>query len=177
MNNGKRIFGAFLLAAAVFVFVSDSAAQKRNETKPLSETASLAESQKWLTDVFPKNASYKTRATTVAVSNPKFDGCTFSFSQTRRSGSTSTDTMGATRTTHQSKDDIAIQMDKIRSDGISLEDHIYPELQTIRIWMNGFDLTEGSNDGRVHEIVVRHDASGAIKTALMRIQRLCAAKN
>ena len=177
MNNGKRIFAGVLLAASVFVFGSGSAAQKRSEVKPLPETASLAEAQKWLIDVFPKSASYKTRVTTVAVSNPKFDGCTFSFSQNRKSGSTSTDTMGATRTTHEIKDDTSIQMDKIRPDGISLLDHIYPDLQTIKIWMSGFDLTEGSNNGRVFEIVVKQEASASIKVGLVQIQRLCAAKN
>ena len=181
MNNGMRMFGrlieGFLLMAAVFVFVSSAAAQKRNDIKPLSEAASLAESQKWLIDVFPKNASYKTRMTTATVSNPKFDGCTFSFAQTRTSGSTATDTMGATRTTHQLKDDTSIQMDKVRPDGITLRDHIYPHVRTIQIWMSGFDLEAGSNNGRIYEIVVKHEASEPIKAALVQIQRLCAPKS
>ena len=162
-----------LLTAAVFAISASLSAQKRNEIKPPSESASLAENQQWIGEALAKFGSYKTRLEAMTVSKVSFDACRFSFTETRKSGSTSTATMGATTTTNVSKNDISIDLAKVRPDGISLEDHIYPELQTIKIWYAGFDLAEGSTAGRVYQIVVKHEAGDAIKTALLQAKRLC----
>ncbi len=162
---------------AILVIAAAVLAQKSDKVKPPAETASLAETQQWLIGTMGKYGAYKTRSESVTLSNLKFDGCTFNFTQTRKSASTSTATMGPTRTTYAAKDDIKIQMPDIRPDGISLEDHIYPELQTIKIWMTGFDLTEGSTAGRMYDIVAKRDAGDAIKSALIQVQRLCAPKS
>ena len=162
-----------LLTAALFAISSSAPAQKRNEIKPPAETASLAESQQWIAETLVKYGSYKTRVEAMTLSKVTFDGCGVTFTETRKSGSTSTATMGATRTTNVSKNDISIDLGKVRADGISLEDHIYPELQTVKVWYSGFDLSEGSTEGRIYYIVVKRDAGDAIKMALVQIRRLC----
>ena len=155
--------------ATMFAVATVMHAQKRDVIKPLPETASLAESQKWFVDSFMKYASYKTRVTSVTVSSPKFDGCTFSFTQTRKSGSISTATMGATRTTSTVKEDISFDVSRISADGINVTDHIYPEIQTLEL--------KFKDDERIVEIVVKSEASEAFKSALGRIRQLCVAKN
>ena len=152
-------------------------AQKSEKIKPPPETSPVAETQQWLIAALGKYGTYKTRVESITLSNLKFDGCAFTFTRTRKSGSTSTATMGPTRTTYAAKDDIKIQIQDVRAEGIALEDHIYPEIQTIKIWMTGFDLTEGSSAGRIYDIVVKREAGDALKTALMQIQRSCVAKN
>jgi len=176
MNSGTlaKASTAFLSLTAIFIFASAAASQnKRDYVKPPLETASLAETQQWLAQTIGKYASYKTRVESVTISNPKFSNCTFTFTLTRKSTSTSTAVMGATTTTNAAKYDTSVDMAKIRPDGVSVEDHIYPELQTIRLWYSGFDLAPGSTNGRVVEIVVKLEAAKAIKTALMQIQRQC----
>jgi hypothetical protein len=166
-----------LLTATLFaISVSFVSGQKRNAIKPPSETASLTETQQWLIAVLGKYASSKTRMETVSLSNIKFEGCSFNFTQTRKWGSVSSATMGATRTTDVAKNDISIDLAKVRPDGIALEDHLYPELENIKFWYAGFDLTQGSTDGRIFYVVVKREAADAIKSALIQIQRLCKAK-
>jgi hypothetical protein len=144
-------------------------AQKRDVITPPAETATLAETQKWFVDSFPKYASYKTRVQAVAISNPKFDGCTFTFTQTRKAGSVSTATMGATRTVSTIKDDVSVDASRLTADGIKIVDHIFPELQTLEL--------KFVNDPRIVEIVVKAEASAPFKSALIQIGRLCNAKN
>jgi hypothetical protein len=165
----RKLYTWLFLAAAIFVSAIEARPQKREEIKPLAETATLAESQKWFADSFVKYASYKTRVVTVTVSNPKFDGCTFTYTQVRKFASTSTATMGATRTTNTVKDDISFDMSRISADGINIADHIYPELQTLEL--------KFADDGRIVEVVVKTGASEALRSALIQIRRLCLAKD
>ncbi len=155
--------------AVIFAFATTALSQKHDEIKSLPDTATLAESQKWFTETFVKYASYKTRATTVDFSNAKFDGCTFSFTQVRKSGSVSTAVMGATRTVNSVKEEISFDNSLIAPDGITVTDHVYPEIQTLELKL--------TNDARIVEIVVKREASDAMKAAIMQIRRLCTAKN
>ena len=173
----KNVKAGLLPALALLIFATGAPAQKRDGIKPPPSTASLAEIQGWLVGTIGKYASYKTRVTNGKLSNVKFDGCTLGYTETRTSGSISTATMGTTRTTNAAKDETSIDLTKVKPDGISLEDHIYPELQTIKISMSGSDLTQGSANDRLVEIVVKREAADAIKTALMQIARLCSPKN
>jgi hypothetical protein len=166
-----------VLTAALFAISVSVPGQKRNEIKPPAETASLADTRSWIAEALVKYGSFKTRMETVTLSKVTFDGCGVTFTETRKSGSTSTATMGATRTTSVSKNDISIDLAKVRPDGISLEDHIYPELQSIKIWYAGFDLAEGSTAGRIYYVVVKTEAGEAIKSALLQMKRLCMAPN
>jgi len=164
----------FILLGTALLAISGSApAQKRNEIKPPAEAASLAETQQWVVGTVAKYGSYKTRMEAVTLSHIKFDGCTFGFTQTRKSGSTSTATMGPTRTTYSSKEDFLVDLTKVRTEGISLEDHLYPEVQNIRFWYAGFDLSGGSTAGSVFYIVVKQEAAGALRAAFVQIQQLC----
>src|SRR5215207_2254680 len=152
-----KLTNFILLSLALSALAAPVPGQERNEIKP-PETASIAETQQWLARAIAKYASYKTRVEVVALSNVKFEGCTLNFTETRKSGSVSTATMGATRTTNVAKNEISIDLAKIRRNGISLEDHLYPELQNIKLWYSGFDLSEGSTAGRVYYIVVKREA-------------------
>ncbi len=144
-------------------------AQNRDVIKPPPDTATLAESQKWLIDSFTKFGSFKTPVQTVTISNVNFDGCTFNFAETRKSGSVSTATMGATRTISTAKGDVSIDLGRLSADGVKVTDHIYPELRTIELTFAG--------DPRIVEIVVKSEASDAFKTVVIQIGRLCNAKN
>lgn len=157
------------MVAATFTLAAATHAQKRDVVNPPPVSATLAEIQKWLVDSFPKYASYKTRVQTVTVSNAKFDGCKFAFTQTRKAGSVSMATMGATRTVSTNKDDVSFDVNRLLPDGIKVADHIYPELQTLEL--------KFANDPRIVEIVVKGEASEPFKAALFQIQRLCIAKN
>ena len=150
--------------------------QKTEKVKPLPATASLADTQQWLTTGLAKYASYKTRTSAVNTSNVKFDGCTLTLTQSRRSGSFSTATMGATRTTSTVKDDVSLNLAHVGPDSISIVDNIYPELQTLEIRVADPAIKEGG-DARLIELVVEHEASDAIKSALLQANRLCVAKH
>src|ERR687890_625799 len=100
----------FLLGAALFAISASAPAQKRNQIQPPPERASLTETQQWLTGAIAKFASYKTRMDTVSLSNVAFEGCSFNFTQKRKWGTVSSATMGATRTTNVSKNDISIDL-------------------------------------------------------------------
>ena len=151
-------------------------AQKTEKVRPPSEMASLAETQQWLTVGLAKYASYKTRTSAVNTSNVKFGGCTLTFTQARKSGSVSSATMGATRTTSMLKDDVSIDLAHVGPNTIAIVDHIYPELQTLEIRIADPAIKEGG-DARLIELVVEHEASEAIKSAFLQANRLCLAKN
>jgi hypothetical protein len=155
--------------ATIFAAATVIHAQKRDDVKPPPETATLADSQKWFVDTFTRYASYKTRVQSVTISSAKFDGCAFTFTQTRKAGSVSTATMGATRTVNTVKDDVSLNLSTLLPDGIKVSDHIYPELQTLELKFAG--------DERIVEIVVKGEASEAFKSALLQIRRLCIAKD
>ena len=171
------MFGKYqIIFVLVALFATTGFSQKTEMVKPPPETASLAETQQWLTTNLPKFASYKTRTSAVNTSNVKFDGCTLTFTQARRSGSVSTATMGATRTTSTLKDDVSFNLAHIGPDSIGIVDHIYPELQTLEIRVADPAIKEGAGV-RLIELVVEHEASDAIRSALLQAKRLCVAKN
>lgn len=170
------MFGKIQIIFVVIALCSTTVfSQKTEKVKPPPETASLAETQQWLATSLPKYASYKTRTSSVNTSNVKFDGCTLTFTQSRKSGSFSTATMGATRTTSTLKDDMSFNLSHIGPSGVAIVDHIYPELQTLEIRVAD-PIKEGADD-RLVELVVEHEASDAIKSALLQAMRLCVAKN
>jgi len=165
----------------VFVFIAAFSAtgvfsQKTGKVKPPPETASLAETQQWLTTGLAKYASYKTRTSSVATSNVKFDGCTLTLSQSRKSGTVSMATMGATRTTSTLKDDLSLNLAHLRPNSITIADHVYPELLILEIRVADPAIKEAGH-ARLIELVVEHEASDAIKSALLQANRLCVAKN
>jgi hypothetical protein len=164
----------FVLIAAFCV--TGLLAQKTEKVKPPPETASLAETQQWLTTGLAKYASYKTRTSAVTTSNVRFDGCTLTLTQSRKSGTVSMATMGATRTTSTLKDDLSINLAHIGSSNIAIVDHVYPELQTLEIRVADPAIKE-AGDVRLIELVVEHEASDAIKAALLQANRLCISKN
>ena len=176
--NRKRIVGLarlLALAAMISLTVSVVSSQKRDVVKPPAETASLPETQQWLIANLTKYASYKTRASSVAISDAKFDGCTFSFIQTRKSGSTSTAVMGATKTINAVKDDVSFDARTIAGEGITVNEHIYPELQIVELRLGSEG--NGSDATRVIEITVKREATDGIKAALLQVRRLCSEKN
>lgn len=171
---------AFLVGFTTVMLAPCAASQDRSSIKPLSQTATLAETQKWLVDAIGKYASYKTRVTAVTISDAKFDGCIFKFALTRKSGSISTATMGATRTTNAVKEEIAFDPSQIESDGIALTDHVYPELQTIEVRSRraaGADGATTTTHGNIIELVVKREAADAIRAALYQVGRLCPSPN
>ncbi|MEO6333840.1 MAG: hypothetical protein ABIO91_02565 [Pyrinomonadaceae bacterium] len=173
----KKLQASLLFAIAIFVLAAEAAAQKRDGVKPPPAAASLEETREWLVKAIGKYGSYKTRVESVTLSNVRFDGCTLGFTQKRSTDSTSLAVMGATRTRNDVKQDTSFDISKVRVDGISAVDHIYPELRTIQVRTGGVDLTSASGAGLVYEIVVKQDAGDAIRTALTQVQRLCTAKN
>ncbi|PYT01638.1 MAG: hypothetical protein DMF63_01980 [Acidobacteria bacterium] len=162
--------------ATLFAFGSTAAAQKSDSIKPPPDSAAAEEVQKWLASSITKYGSYKTRTTSVAISDVRFEGCTIRYTQTQKSGSVSTATMGVTRTINTVKDDIEIDAAIMSKDHIKLLDHIYPELRTIEINLKNSQTT-GVGDSRIIELVVKAEAADAIRTALIQSARICALKN
>jgi len=182
MNSGmfSLIRTVFLVAIATVMVAQGAAAQDRSGIKPLSQTATLAEAQKWLVDVVGKYASYKNRVASVTISDAKFDGCTFKFTLTRKSGSISTATMGTTRTTNAVKENLALDTSRIEPDGIAVTDHVYPELEIIEVRLGhtaGAEQAAITGPVNIFELVVKRDAADAIKTALYQVARLCQPPN
>ena len=164
----------FLLIATLVIFGSQALAQKSVE--PPADDARAEDVQKWLSGALVKYGSYKTRGGVLDVSNVRFEGCTLKYTVTRKSGSTSTAVMGATRTVNITKDEVSLDVALMSNDGVKLSDHIYPELQTIEIGLKK-DEVSGSGDDRVIEIVVKQEAGKAIRTALLQSARNCSTKN
>ena len=162
------------LIAILFVFSSHSLAQKSVE--PPDENASVEELQKWLAGSLVKYGTYKTRGAAVDVSNVKFEACTIKYTVTRKSGSTSTAVMGATRTMSTAKEEVAVDATLMSNDRLKLADNVYPELQTIEMGLKAGDAT-GIGDDRVIELVVKLEAAKAIQAALLQVARGCIAKN
>ena len=164
----------FLLIAILFVFSSHAFAQKVIE--PPAEKASTEEVQKWLAGSLAKYGSYKTRAGTIDVSNVRFEGCSVKYTLTRKSGSTSTAVMGATRTVNTIKDEVVIDVAGLSNESVKLLDNVYAELQTVEITLKT-GAASGIGDGKVIELVVKAEAGKAIRTALIQAARDCSKKN
>jgi len=159
------------LIAILFVFSSPVLAQKTIEAP--DENASVEEVQKWLVGSLEKYGSYKTRGSSVDVSNVRFESCTLKYVVTRKSGSTSTAVMGATRTVNTAKEEVAIDAALMSNDRVKLTDNVFPELQTIEIALKTGQVS-GLGDDRVIELVVKSEAAKAIRTALVRLAGGCA---
>jgi len=162
------------LIAILFVFTSHIPAQKSID--PPDENASGEQVQKWLAGSLVKYGTYKTRGAAVDVSNVGFEGCTIKYTVTRKSGSTSTAVMGATRTVNTAKEEVTVDAKLLSNDSVKLSDNVYPELQTIEIGLKTGDAT-GTGVDRVIELVVKLEAAKAIRAALIQLARDCAAKN
>jgi hypothetical protein len=139
--------------------------------KPLSETAPLPDTQKWLVEAIRKNASYKTRVNSAVVSKVKFEGCNLGFTIVRKTGTTGQDVMGVTTRTHTVKQDVAFDLSFIEAEGIRLSDHILTEFQTITIRFRAADPSTSAD--RDVEIIVKHEAAEPIRAALKRARKLC----
>ena len=164
----------FLLIATLVVFGSQVFAQK--SVAPPADHATAEEVQKWLVTSLVKYGSFKTRTSVLDISNAKFEVCTLTYTVTRKSGSTSTATMGATRTVNTIKEDVSIDAALMSDEGVKLSDHVYPELQTIEIALKKGQVS-GLGEDRVIELVVKLEAGKAIRTALIHAARDCASKN
>jgi hypothetical protein len=163
------------LVAVLFSLSSDAFTQKNETVKPPAENASGEELEKWLAGALAKYGSYKTRVASGEVTNVRFEGCTMNYVQARRSGSTSTATMGATRTVNTVKEDVVVNLALLIPDSsVVLADHIYPELQTLELKQGA--QSSGANDDRLISMIVKREAGDAIKATLVRAAGLCSAK-
>ena len=170
----KFKYGLLLLAAAV-ILPACVAAQGKG-VKPLADNASLAETQSWLVENIRKYGSYKSRVTSVAISNVKFDSCALTIALVRKSGSTAHDTMGATARINSVKQEISFDLSFVETDGIQLTDHIYPEFQTIVVRFRAGGPSAPADQIRDTELVVKSEAGEQIRSALIHAQKLCSEK-
>jgi hypothetical protein len=161
------------LIAVLLLFGLTTEAQK---VEPVKENASAEELQKWIASSITKYGSYKTRASLVAISNVRFDGCTLKYEVTRKSGTVSTAVMGATRTVNTVKEDVDVDSRLMSKDNVAIVDNVYPELRTIEISVRNAQTT-GIGDNRIIELVVKQEAADAIRSALIQSHRLCSIKN
>ena len=159
-----------ILLVALTMLPTYAAAQGKT-VKPLSDTASITETQKWLVDALAKYTSFKTPVNSASVSNVKFDGCTLSFAVVRKTGTSGQDVMGMTRRTHTLKQEMAFDLSFVESEGIKLTDHVLPELQILTVRFRTGDPSAAVE--REVEIVVRQEAAEQIRSALVHARRLC----
>ena len=136
---------------------------------PPADTAAVTEQQKWLVNAMSKYASYKTPTTSVKISAPKIEACVLSFTQTRKFGSTSEETLIITTRTDTVKDSVSIDLAKIDIPSLKLSDYILPELSTF-----SFRIKRSETSFRDLELVLQRPAADAIKTTLERVSRACA---
>lgn len=166
---GRSTF--ILLFLVAVMSLSTQVMAQGKPVKPLSDTASLSDAQKWLVEAIRKNASYKTRVNSAAVSNVKFEGCNLRFTIVRKTSTTGQDVMGVTTRTHTAKQDVAFDLSFIEADGIGLSDHVLPEFQTITIRFRAADPPSSAD--RDVAIIVKHEAAEPIRAALKRARKLC----
>lgn len=139
-------------------------AQTPDEIKPPSETVSRTQLEKWLTQALVKYGKYKNLSTSVAISSAKFSECTLGFDLVRRPNAIDTRTDSAVSRTNKVTQNVSIDVSRIAADGITIEDYLDPDLRALIV-----SLTNGSKT----EIIVRHDAAGAIRTAFARLRTAC----
>lgn len=170
-------FKLFILLLFGFIIGPALISAQNKGIKPLRESATLAETQKWLIDNLTKYATYKTRVNSASVSDVKFDGCSIAMTVVRKTAVAAQDVMGVTTRTHSSKQDIAFHLTFVEPDGVAVGDHIFPEFQVITIKFRAGDHTsDAQNDSREHEVIVKREAGDAIRDALLHARQLCTSK-
>ena len=145
--------------------VSTSAiAQASEEIKPPSESASRADLEKWMTGALSKYGKYKNRARSVSVSSAKFAGCMLSFDVLHKPNTidiSSDRTVFSTRKVTQA---VSIDMARVASGGVAIEDFLDPGLRTLVVKLN---------DGAKTEVVVLGEAAAAMRIVMERLSRSC----
>ncbi|HVF31026.1 MAG TPA: hypothetical protein VNA22_08650 [Pyrinomonadaceae bacterium] len=149
----------------LLIFVSGAAAQNSSDIKPPAEDLSRTELEKWIVQALGKYGEYKSQSMNASVSSAKFTGCTLNFDIIRKSTPRHNDTVNAVYKTRGVKHPVSIDLSRVAA--ISVVDYLNPELQTVVLTMTGGPTTNGS------EIIVRHAASNAIKTAFERMRGFC----
>lgn len=127
-----KIFGYIFCAVLALMILSvDVWPQEASNLKPLPERASLAETEKWLSDAIAKAASYSTGRVSVKAAKAKFAACTVSFSTERQSDTSATATMGTTKTVTSVKHAVKLDLLQFPTAGIYLTENLYPHLTNI----------------------------------------------
>jgi hypothetical protein len=148
----------------------------QDNVKPPKEDASRAELEKWIVHALGKHASYRTSSMSVSVERVKLTGCTIAYSVVRRSNPVNNDTVNAVLKTKGVRTEVDLDVARIESNGIEIVDHVLPEFQTVVIRESfGASVPPAAGTSRLVEIVVKHEAAAAIKTALERFRDHCAA--
>ena len=153
-----------LVAVAFVVLGLNVAVRAQKAVLPPPENAGIETLQKWIVEAFPKYTTYKTRTTSIAVSQVRFDGCALKFMRSQKAGTMISVTEGARRSVSTFKNDVTLDLRSIRTDNASLVDHLYPELQTLEIKLPNESITE---------IVIKRPAAEALRSALIAAGRLC----
>lgn len=152
----------------LFLFAPAVIYSQEKPVAPPPESAPIAEQQKWLLKGLSKYASYITPTMSVKISDPKIHGCVLSFTQTRKFGSTSEDTLIITTRTDTVKDNVSIDLAKLDPASMKLSDHMLPELSTFTL-----RIRPSETRFRDVELVLQQPAADAIKTTLERVARAC----
>lgn len=170
------MIGKLVLILIIAFAACPSHAVAQDNVKPPKEDASRAELEKWLVHALGKHASYRTRSVSVSVEKVKLTGCTISYSVVRRSNPENIDNVNAVVKTKLVKSEVDLDAARIEPDGIEIVDHVLPEFQTVVIRERfGPSVPPAAGTSRSVEIVVKHEAAAAIKTALERFRDHCAA--
>ena len=160
------------LVGVVFIgliFSAITLPQDASKLKPLPEKASLAETQKWLTEAIGKAASYKAGRASVKASNVKIDGCKVSFVTSKQSDSSVTETIGSTKTITSVKNNISLDLAQFRAERISIADNLYPNLMNIVFRR----IVAGETPGKPVEFAVKAEDSERVLGGFRRLASLC----
>jgi hypothetical protein len=175
-----KVSGYFLCAIlTVIVLSADARPQEASGLKPLPAKASLAETQKWLSDSIAKAASYRTTRSSVKASKVKFEACSVSFSTAKQSDTSSTATMGTTKTVTSVKNVVNVDLLQIPPAGIYLTENRYPHLMNIVFSRAGPPGVPDEESGKIPstvqttEIVVKKEDAERLKEGFARFARLC----
>lgn len=173
---GYLLCGLFSLA----VLPVDVRSQDASRLKRLPEQASLAETQKWLTDSIVKAAGYRTERFSTKAANVKFEACTISFSTMKQSDSIATATMGATKTVTSVRKVVSIDLARIPPAGIFLTGNLYPHLMNIVFSLAGPptvpDEISGTISSTAAEVVVKKEDAERLREGFVRFAKLCGAQ-
>jgi hypothetical protein len=116
-----------------------------------------------------KFAKYKTPGREVSTAKVKFDNCKLTFTQITKFGTASHEVMGTTVTRTSDKRDVAIELGTVRAADISIGDHLFEGLKTIRLPRR---LSEGT-EPILFELVVREDGAALVRSAIIKAAGLC----
>ena len=156
-----------LLMMLLFVFAPAMIYAQAKVAGP-GESATDAEQQKWLLTALPKYGSYKTPSNSVRISVPKIEACVLSFTQTKKFGSTSEETLIITTRTDTVKDTISIDLAKLDLASLKIGEHLDVALSTL-----SFRIKRSETNVRNVEMVIQQPAVEAVKTALESLARGC----